>query len=38
MNVKVRPERTADKKAVEEVNDKAFGQKNEGKLVDALRK
>lgn len=38
MNVKVRPERKSDRKAVEEVNEKAFGQKNEGKLVDALRK
>lgn len=34
----IRPERAADRAAIRELNDAAFGQTSEGELVDALRR
>ena len=38
MSLKIRPETLSDYPAITEVNDLAFGQHNEGKLVENLRK
>jgi putative acetyltransferase len=37
VNITIRPERPCDIAAVREVNDRAFGQPNEGRIVDLLR-
>ena len=38
MSIKIRPETEDDHARISEVNDLAFGQKNEGKLIEELRK
>lgn len=38
MNITIRPEQINDYDSIKRINDEAFGQKNEGLLVNALRK
>jgi len=38
MDIQIREERESDYNEIKKINDLAFGQKNEGKMVEALRK